>query len=158
VAEEEVLRLVEMVGEGREVVGLRVLRSLVLVFFSTRQLGRALDASGGYEGRRVFTILPLASRQSRFLVASTPKHSPPASSSFSLWRAMCLSDRSNQPQLGPGGRSQTTTHLGDRGGGNERCSADMYYHHPCGSGRDGADARIWRRTCRSRGSCRRTSS
>lgn len=88
---EEVLRLVEMVGEGREVVGLRVLRSLVLVFFSTRQLGRALDASGGYEGRRVFTILPLASRQSLFLVASTPKPSPPASSSFSLWRAMCLS-------------------------------------------------------------------
>lgn len=44
-----------------------------------------------YEGLLAFTMFPSASLQSLFLVASIPRPSPPASSSFSLWRAMCRS-------------------------------------------------------------------
>lgn len=60
-------------------------------FRSGRVICLLLAPSCVYEGRLALTIFPSASLQSLFLVANTPKPSPPASSSFSLWRAICLS-------------------------------------------------------------------
>lgn len=61
------------------------------VFLSGRLSCRLLVPSCVYEGRLELTIFPSVSLQSLFLVANTPNPGPPASSSFSLWRAMCLS-------------------------------------------------------------------
>lgn len=61
------------------------------VFLSGRLSCRLLGPSCVYEGRRELTIFPSVSLQSLFLVASIPNPGPPASSSFSLWRDICLS-------------------------------------------------------------------
>lgn len=58
---------------------------------SERLSCRLLAPSCVYEGRLELTIFPSESLQSLFLVASIPSPGPPASSSFSLWRAICLS-------------------------------------------------------------------
>lgn len=65
----------------------------VEAFLSLRPLpiDLLLAPSCVYEGLLAFTILPSASLQSRLRVASMPRPSPPASSSFSLWRAICRS-------------------------------------------------------------------
>lgn len=63
---------------------------------SGRESARRLVPSWTYEGLLAFTMFPSASLQSLFLVASIPSPSPPASSSFSLWRAMCRSSRSRR--------------------------------------------------------------
>lgn len=90
-----------LMGEGREA-GMTnwpgvMFSSLMVVredFRSVRVIWRRLVPSCVYDGRRALTMLPSASLQSLFLVAKTPNPSPPASSSFSLWRAICLSSRS----------------------------------------------------------------
>jgi len=84
---------IELGGEGREwwssicpslsssLMALRCARLICLLF----------KLSCVHEGRRALTIFPSASLQSLFLVARTPRPSPPASSSFSLCRFICLS-------------------------------------------------------------------
>jgi hypothetical protein len=85
------------VGDGRALMRAwpRVLivlsTGVILGFFSTRLICRLFVVSCVYDGRLALTIVPLESLQSLFLVARTPNPSPPASSSFSLWRAMCRS-------------------------------------------------------------------
>ena len=58
---------------------------------SGREVWRLLVPSCTYEGLLALIMFPAASLHSLFLVASIPSPSPPASSSFSLWRAMCRS-------------------------------------------------------------------
>jgi hypothetical protein len=96
----------EIVGEAKELVcdiGIWGEESpdkreeLVLAFEAVEGLRaglyicRLLAPSCACEGRLAFTMFPSASLQSLFRVASIPSPSPPASSSFSLWRAMCRS-------------------------------------------------------------------
>lgn len=99
IVEDAELVLDMFMGEGR-VAGMTdwpgaIFSSLMVVrdgFRSALVICRRLVPSCVYDGRRALTMLPSASLQSLFLVANIPNPSPPASSSFSLWRAMCLSD------------------------------------------------------------------
>jgi hypothetical protein len=122
---------------------------------SGRPICLLLAPSCVYEGRLAFTMFPSASLQSLFLVANIPNPSPPASSSFSLWRAICRSLGYVRPRYVK--RCSETYRVG-HGGGNGPCSVDTYYSHPCGSTRDGEDVRIWKTTSHSLGSHIRTSS
>lgn len=130
--------------------------SPVLDDFSIRQLGlpAAPSCNCVNEGRLVLTIFPLASLQSLFLVANMPRPSPPASSSFSLWRAMCLSGNEDQSPLPPW--NALATHLEGHGAGNGHYTAGTYYCRPCGSMHGDADALIWKMTFHSLESCSRT--
>lgn len=106
-------------------------------------IDRLLAPSDTYEGLLAFTMFPSESRQSLFRVARTPNPSPPASSSFSLWRDMCRSLGYVRPSY-PDHCSETYREGHDDG--SEPCSEDMYYFHLCGSMRDGEDVQIGRMT------------
>jgi hypothetical protein len=87
--------LEDIVEDGR-VMGeagssLELLELALESFRSAREVWRLFTPSVVYDGLLEFTILPVSSLQSLLRVARTPSPSPPASSSFSLWRAICLS-------------------------------------------------------------------
>ena len=120
---------------------------------SGRESARRLVPSWTYEGLLAFTMFPSASLQSLFLVASIPSPSPPASSSFSLWRAMCRSLGYVRPRWVD---HCSETYRAGHGGGNGHCSADRCCYRPCGSTRDGEGARSGKRTFRSLDGCSQT--
>lgn len=78
-------------GEEQDDEAVEFPSSLLEGFRAGRFTCLRLAPSCVYVGLLELTMLPFSSLQSLFLVAKTPNPSPPASSSFSLWRAMCLS-------------------------------------------------------------------
>jgi len=120
---------------------------------SGREVWRLLVPSCTYEGLLALIMFPAASLHSLFLVASIPSPSPPASSSFSLWRAMCRSLEYVRPSYA---NHYSETYRVGHDGGNEHYNEDMYYCRLCDSMRDGEDVQIWKMTFHSLDECIQT--
>jgi hypothetical protein len=128
--------------------GMLVVELVLEILRSGREIWRRLAPS--CMCRRELTILPFESLQSLFRVARTPSPSPPASSSFSLCRAMCLSVKLLNHRPKALGVLSCVTRLGsmyqaDLFSRNEHYIASMFHSRPCDSKHDGSNVPIWKR-------------
>ena len=103
---------------------------------SGREIWLRFTPSCKIMGQRESTILPFESLQSLFRIARTPSPSPPASSSFSLCRAMCLSVKLLNYHPKALGFLSCVTRLGrtaDLFSRNGHYIASMFHSRPCDS-------------------------
>lgn len=93
-------------------------------------------------GRLPCMILPFSSLQRRFRVARCPRPSPPASSSFSLWRAIWRSTQRVNPEWSIENWNGFKTHLVDLYVWNEHYILYMCSFPPCDLDYGGEDVLI----------------